>query len=85
MLSDSQKKEIVSGLEAAVEEFNRAFQAWMEKTGCRANFGWSYGPDRQLKALQILDIDAMVYKRPDPRWAKENTLKEVLEKAQPTD
>lgn len=60
----------VAELESLVSDFNTRFAAWMKSTGCVANFGWQYA-GKAPKALSIEGIDAQIYKKPLPGWAKQ--------------
>lgn len=65
---------------AAVAEFNRAFDEWMKQTGCVAQFGWKYTADKQIKALEVLGIDKIVYRKPPPDYRR---MQEEMEKGAP--
>lgn len=83
MIKDDIKQQISEELEALVKDFNERFGAWMEKTGCRANFSWKYAQGGRIpKALEIVDIDAMIYKKPLPTWASGQDMRQVLEKSE---
>lgn len=61
------------------ETFNTQFQKWMEKTGCRATFGWLYGAgDKSPKALEIQAVDLIVFRKEPPTFA---TIQQAMEKA----
>ena len=62
-----------------VTTFNRTFDAWTEKYGCRVNFGWVYTHDRQVKALEVLGVYQIVYRKPPPDFER---LREMVEKSQ---
>jgi len=64
LISEEEKQKVSNQLENIVHDFNVAFAQWMERTGCRANFGFKYGAGKELKALEIVSIDAMIYKKP---------------------
>lgn len=57
-------------LQAIVTNFNNAFVAWMAKTGCHANFGWTYTPER-VKTLELLDIKKTIYVKPISRGVRD--------------
>lgn len=63
MISDSQKERVTEDLQEIVDDFNKKFNDWMKKTGCRADFGWIY---RDIKGLEIRSIELEVYKKPPP-------------------
>jgi hypothetical protein len=51
---------------ALVTSFNQSLAEWSQKTGCVANFGWRYSVDKQPKALEILGVDKILYRKPPP-------------------
>lgn len=63
MISDSQKERTKEDLQEIVDDFNKKFAQWMDKTGCRADFGWIY---REIKGLEIRSITFDVYQKPPP-------------------
>lgn len=63
MISDAQKVRAKEDLQEVVDEFNTKFNSWMERTGCRADFGWTY---HNIKGLEIRSIDLEVYRKPPP-------------------
>ena len=72
MIDPEIKKDISEGLEVIVENFNKCFEDWQKKTGCRANFGWSYNiEDQSPKSMAIKTIDARIYTPPDPKWKED--------------
>ncbi len=65
-------------LKVIVQDFNKAFDAWTEKWGCRVTFGWLYGngSERQIKAMEILGIDRIVWRKPPPK-----SLSQIMDQA----
>jgi hypothetical protein len=60
-INDHTPDQIRETLQSAVNEFNDAFKAWTEATGCVANLGWNY---RDGKALELIDIQFQLFKKP---------------------
>ena len=80
LLNDEAKKEASDDLLSIVQDFNQKFGEWMEKTGCRATFGWLYGADKAVKLMEIQAIDAIVYRKEPPKF---QTIKDVMDKGAP--
>lgn len=63
-----------------VKDFNLKFDEWTKKNDCRVTFGWLYnaGPEKQVKAMEILGIDKIIYRKPPPKSLTEvmNVLKD---------
>jgi hypothetical protein len=80
MLSQEQQEQIYKSLKSIVNDFNKNLHDWMEDTGCRVNFGFSYGLDRDVKSIDILGIDLIVWRKQPPGSGvlKSLTLGEVL-------
>jgi len=72
------KEQVVEQLQNAIKSFNTALDGWHKETGCRANFGWKYGLDKQPKEMVLLSIDAMIYRPPLPEWAENQHKMEAL-------
>lgn len=49
-----------------MDQFNREFSAWMDATGCVANFVWRYDPVTGQKFLAVTEIDMMMYRAGAP-------------------
>lgn len=52
-----------------VDQFNTQFSQWTKKYGARATFGWQYGNgvEKQIKALEIVAIDKIIWRKPPPK------------------
>ncbi|NDC22617.1 MAG: hypothetical protein EBZ49_00580 [Proteobacteria bacterium] len=70
------KEEVSKELTQIVNNFNEEFAKWMEKTGCRASFGWKYWHDHNVKSLEVQAIDLIVYRKPPPAY---QTVKDVMD------
>ena len=64
MIDDKSKKTTSDDLKVIVQKFNDQFKEWMDKTGCRANFGWQYPEHDSIKTMEIQSIDLIVYRKP---------------------
>ena len=84
LITDSDRKEVVDPLQKAVLDFNQAFTRWMDATGCRANFGWKYDPEKSPKEMVLLSVDAMIYRPPLPEWATRQEKMEQLLNQRPS-
>lgn len=56
-------------LRQIVADFNRAFDRWTHDWKCRVTFGWLYGDgmEKQVKAMEILGVDKIVWRKPPPK------------------
>lgn len=66
----------VDSLARIVGDFNASLRTWYEKSGCVANFCWTYHDD--CKLLEIAGIDVIVYRKDAPSPL---AIKEALESA----
>lgn len=85
MLHDEKKEHAIKRLHDIVSEFNETFQSWMEETGCRAAFGWTYNPGGnrdQIKGLEIQGIDLIVFRKPPPAYLGGGT---PMDRSQPSE
>ena len=83
-MTDDEKRQICNGLETVIMNFNQNFQDWMERTGCRATFGWRYGGDKEVKTLEIVSVDAMIYRKPAPAFAQPHIMADILGEKKPS-
>lgn len=68
LLTNEQREQASADLLQLVQQFNTAYQIWMNETGCVANFGWKYGSDQSIKTMELMSIDAIVYRKPPPSF-----------------
>jgi hypothetical protein len=63
----------IEELQEIVKDFNTRFDAWTKDNDCRVTFGWQYnaGPEKQIKAMEILGIDKIIYRKPPPKSLSE--------------
>ena len=69
------KEDVSNDLQRIVDNFNAEMGKWMIDSGCRANFQWLYGLDRNVKSMEIQSIDLIVYRKPAPKFEQ---LKEAM-------
>lgn len=73
------KEEVSNELQKIVDKFNEDFSEWMSSTGCRANFQWKYGLDRNVKEIEIQSIDLIVFRKDAPKFEQmKEAMKEPL-------
>lgn len=60
-------------LKAIVADFNTKLGEWTKKHDCRVTFGWLYnaGTEKQIKAMEIIGIDRIIYRKPPPKGISE--------------
>ena len=68
LLTNEQRETASQALLDLIEGFNKGYSAWMQSTGCVANFGWKYGSDQSIKTMELMSIDAIVYRKPPPSF-----------------
>jgi hypothetical protein len=60
------QEQVYKSLKTIVDNFNKDLHDWMEDTGCRVNFGFNYGLDRDVKSLEIMGVDLIVWRKQPP-------------------
>lgn len=70
MKRTEQEEKAVASLQAIVNSFNVAFDAWGQEFGAVAEFSWAFqrieGTPDAAKHLAIAGIDRIIYRRPAP-------------------